>query len=355
MVSEKAKAGPVSFAAATQVERLDSHTYKVNLDDAFCVGNVPNGGYTASCMLAAAREHLAPRDQPDTLTAHFEYPSRTQPGPAVVKVEDVKIAGQLSTLHLTLWQGGLVGKAPWITTGGGAGASRRIILAYSTHTNLRTFTGISLPTGFETTAAAELPPVPDFEALGKAGGGQGGDGKWEESDPPAAMRRAARSLQNWKFYIPREGPLAPGVLDMWARLSSGERIAQGALAYLVDSYPYNLHEFLAAPELRELLQASRKGEAAGDTPEGRDLKAKDENRAGMWFPTVVMNLEVKKALPEEGVEWLAVRVTSKQIKDGKFDLDVSVRDVDGELVALSHHVAMILSIERNTRKSKSSL
>lgn len=75
----------------------------------------------------------------------------------------------------------------------------------------------------------------------------------------------------------------------------------------------------------------------------------------MWFPTVVMNLEVKAALPEEGVEWLAMRVTSKQIKDGRFDLDVSVRDVDGELVALSHHVAMILSIERNTRKSRSSL
>lgn len=184
-------------------------------------------------MLAAARAHLAPRDQPDTLTAHFEYPSRTSPGPAVVKIEDVKIAGQLSTLHLTLWQGGLVDKAPWITTAG-SGASRRIILAYSTHTNLRTFTGISLPTGFETTSAAELPPVPDFEAL-KAG--KGGDGKWEESDPPAAMRAAARSLQNWKFYVPSQGPLTPGVLDVWVRLSSGERISQGALAYLVDSYP----------------------------------------------------------------------------------------------------------------------
>lgn len=66
-----------------------------------------------------------------------------------------------------------------------------------------------------------------------------------------------------------------------------------------------------------------------------------------------MNMEVKSALPEEGVEWLAVRITSKQIKDGRFDLEVSVRDVDGELIALSNHVAMILSIERNTRKSKS--
>lgn len=118
---------------------------------------------------------------------------------------------------------------------------------------------------------------------------------------------------------------------------------------------YNLHEFLAAPELRELLQASRRGEARGDTPEGRDVRARDESRAGMWFPTVVMNLEVKAALPEDGVEWLAVRITSKQIKDGRFDLDISVRDTDGELVALSHHVAMILSIERNTRKKQASL
>lgn len=62
------------------------------------------------------------------------------------------------------------------------------------------------------------------------------------------------------------------------------------------------------------------------------------------------------ALSEDGVEWLAVRVTSKQIKDGRFDLpDISVKDAEGELVALSHHVAMILSIDRNTSKSQASL
>lgn len=118
---------------------------------------------------------------------------------------------------------------------------------------------------------------------------------------------------------------------------------------------YNLHEFLAAPELRELLLASRKGEVAGDTAQGKDIKAKDEQRGGMWFPTVVMNLEVKAALPEDGVDWLAVRVTSKQIRDGRFDLDISVRDAEGELLALSHHVAMILAIERNTRNAQASL
>ncbi|KAL1866366.1 hypothetical protein Daus18300_006830 [Diaporthe australafricana] len=349
MASNQARPGQVSFAEATRVEKLDSHTYRVNLDEAFCIGNVPNGGYTASCMLAAARTHLSARGQPHTLTAHFEYPSRTSPGPAVVKVEEIKLSGQLSTLHLTLWQGALTAHAPWV-----APASRRIVLAYTTHTNLRAFAGITLPTGFEGTPAAELPPLPDFEAL-KRNGPKGADATWEESKLPMAAQTAARSLQNWRFYVAREGPLAPGVLDMWICLASGERITQDALAYVVDSFPYNLHEFLAAPELRELLQAARKGKAAGNNAEGKEIKSRDESRATMWFPTVVMNFEVKTALPEEGVEWLAVRVTSKQIKEGKFDLDISVRDVDGELVALSNHVAMIVSIERNTRGAKASL
>ncbi|KAI1099546.1 hypothetical protein F4804DRAFT_337155 [Jackrogersella minutella] len=69
---------------------------------------------------------------------------------------------------------------------------------------------------------------------------------------------------------------------------------------------------------------------------------------GHVFPTVVVNLEVKAALPEAGAEWLAVRVTSKMIRDGRFDLDVLVRDVEGETVVLSHHVAMAVSLERNT-------
>lgn len=182
-------------------------------------------------MLAAASKHLASRNQPDTLTAHFEYPSRTSPGPALVIIEDVKLAGQLSTLHLSLWQGGLLPQAPWTTPN----VSRRIVLAYTTHTNLRTFSGITLPTGFETTPAAELPPVPkDFDALKNSKG----DDIWQLSVlPKAAALGTARSLAKWSFYLPREGPLAPGVLDMWTRLASGERITQATLSYVVDSFP----------------------------------------------------------------------------------------------------------------------
>ncbi|KAI3396792.1 hypothetical protein diail_11692 [Diaporthe ilicicola] len=201
-------------------------------------------------------------------------------------------------------------RAPW----GHARIAPHRARLHHPHTNLRTFTGITLPTGSEGTPAAQPPHLPDLEALGRP---QGPDATWEESKLPGSAQGAARSLHNWRFFVAREGPLVPAVLDMWIRLSSGERIMQDALAY------YNLHEFLAAPELRELLQAARKGEAGGNTAQAREIKSRGEQRATMWFPTVVMNLEVKTALPEEGVEWLAVRVTSKQIKDGRFDLDVS--------------------------------
>ncbi|KAI2618394.1 thioesterase family protein [Hypoxylon sp. NC1633] len=316
-----------------KIEKLDSHTSRANLDEIFCIGAVPNGGYAGSCMLAATRAHVASRNQPDTLTAHFEFPGRTAAGPAIITIDDVKLSRQLSTVHITLWGGGLVIHAPWTTPS----VSRRVVLAYATNINFGTFSGISMPTGFESTPAAALPPLPDFATL-KA---KDKDGAGEEVKMPRAAAQVQRSLQNWKFYESREGALTPGVLDMWIRTAGGERIGQGALAYVVDSFPFNLHTFIAAQE--EPADA-RKGEQ----------REKSQERATMWFPTVVMNLEVKTVLPEEGVEWLAVRITSKQVKDGKFDLEVVVRDTEGEMVALSHHVAMTVSLERNTGEKGSS-
>ena len=52
-------------------------------------------------------------------------------------------------------------------------------------------------------------------------------------------------------------------------------------------------------------------------------------------------------MPEEGVEWLFARTESKQIKNGRMDIDVIILDQTGEIVALSHHVALAVSSDRN--------
>lgn len=294
-------------------------------------------------MLAAANTHLASREQSDTVTAHFEYPNRTSSGPAIVVIDEVKLGRTLSTLHLTLWQGELLNHAPWVNTS----ASRRTVLAYTTHTNWSNFKGMSVLTGYEVTPAALMPPKPDFNSL-KA---NGSDDAWTQSKWPEAFGPAGSS-GNWRFFIPRQGPLTPGVLDMWICLSNGENITQQALPYVVDAFPHDLLAFMIAPEIRALMEAPPAGvvEDAATAEARAEVARKNKERGSMWFPTVLLNLETKGALTQEGAEWLAVKVTGKQIRDGKFDLEVVVRDVDGQMVILAHQVALMVSWERNVGK-----
>jgi acyl-CoA thioesterase FadM len=79
---------------------------------------------------------------------------------------------------------------------------------------------------------------------------------------------------------------------------------------------------------------------------------KNHSPAKYWYPTLLLNLDIKKPLPEEGVEWLFVRVESKVIKNGRMDLEVVIMDENGEVVALSQHVAFAVSAERNLAERK---
>ncbi|KIE02699.1 thioesterase family protein, partial [Metarhizium majus ARSEF 297] len=197
---------------------------------------------------------------------------------------------------------------------------------------------------YESAAVDSIPTQPDLQALAETGS----DEVWAESKVPGPLTKMMSPLNNWRFFVPRKGPLTPGVMDVWLCLSSGELITQATLPYVVDSFPYNLHLFLISPELRATVESPVGDETKGTAGRRADLQKKNQERADTWFPTVVLNLENKTALPEQGAKWLNMRITSKQISNGKFDPDIIVRDADGELVALSSHVAMVLSMSRNT-------
>ncbi|SPQ25001.1 9ad02c6d-722b-4c86-8ea3-fe380191b6f1 [Thermothielavioides terrestris] len=313
----------VPFSEATRVERLDSHAYRVNLVDSF----FPNGGYVASCILRAAGMHLAQAGQKDVLNAHFQFLNRTETGPAVIVIEDVKIGRQLSTLHATLYQRALLPQAPWITPGG---PTRKEVAVYLTMTDLSKEQGISLPTSFSLQHPVAAPPRPDFAALR-----QDRDAHWwrlrQRGSTPASY---TRNRQNLAYYEPRGGQRTKTVIDKWVRLASGEKFTAASLAYVADCWPYMVEVW--RPSRAEAEEKRRRGESVPFAP-----------NALFWYPTVVLNLEVKKALPADGVEWLQLRIQSKQIKDGRFDLEVLVLDEHGDLVALSNHVNLILDSERN--------
>ncbi|PVH75531.1 hypothetical protein DL98DRAFT_593038 [Cadophora sp. DSE1049] len=123
-----------SFAEATAVTQLGSHTYTTTLEDAWCIGTVPHGGYIISIFQSVARTHfsttLAHVNQPHTLTLHLEFLRRTAIGPGSFTVKDVKLGGN----------------------------PREEIVGYASHSNLSTEEGITID--MNTTTRGVLHPSP---------------------------------------------------------------------------------------------------------------------------------------------------------------------------------------------------
>ncbi|CRK16589.1 hypothetical protein BN1708_002848, partial [Verticillium longisporum] len=254
----------IPYAEASKVTQLAPGVFLANLSANFCVGSVPNGGYVASTIIRAAAEHLASRGQTDSITSHFEFIDRTEPGPALIILEDPT--------------------APFITP-----RTRKLLLSYLTNASLAREQGLTLDT--------HRSPL-------------------------------VRSNDNLQCFFPTTAPRR-GQEDVWLRLASGERLTNAVLAYIVDSMPY-------------LVEGWRPAADEPQTPYRTDDV--------WWYPTLVLNLDIKRGLPAEGVEWLFMRTMAREIRNGRFDLEVTILDEQGNLVALASHVNMILSMARNMKK-----
>ncbi|KAH6609931.1 thioesterase family [Trichoderma cornu-damae] len=319
---------PASLEEESVVTRLDDKTFAANLSPSFCVGTVPNGGYVATVFLRVAKEYLVHKNQPDTIVAHWEYLNRTIAGPAVLVVDEAKPGRSITVLHVSLYQGGLLPRAPWISTEaeGGKPKSERVVVAYLTNKSIAAEKGIDLPSGWS--LQPQPPLVADFTKLLA-----GQDPEWGELD--SIIQRRVTAMQQLRFFYNRAALIKNGTvssIDLWLCSRNGENFKAPSLGFIADC----TSAFL--PELHR--------PRAKDDPPAAGGKFTRE--ASLWYPTLAMNLDVKKALPEEGERWLFLRSSAKQISKGRFDVEVIMFDGAGDLVALSHHVAMVVSAEKNT-------
>lgn len=277
---------------------------------------VPHGGYITSCFLQVAKTHfsktLSRQNQPHTITLHLEFVRRTEVGPATFKVRDVKVGRLTSTVHISLFQNG-----------------REEVIGYLTNSNIPREDGPS----YDTRWRLDPPPRPLGSTAALAAGS---DAEWleQKSMPFSKFRKAS---QNIRFFFPARGQPAPGVADQWMAFRNGERFTDASLGMVADMFP----------QIAESFRARSDPYAVGGADSAQAAAAAKESTASFWYPTLLLNLDVKKALPEEGVDWLFVRTRAKQIRNGRYDLEVVVLDEVGDIVALSHHVCMILPAARN--------
>lgn len=311
-----------SLAKDTQVQATSSHTYTANFPAHWCIGNVPHGGFVTSCFQQVADLHfkttLSKQNQPHNMTMHLSFLRRTEVGPATFKVVDSKLGLRTSIIHITLIQ-----------------QNREEVVAYITNTNLSEESGPSFPTSFTLT-----PPSPKVDLhLLEAGK----DANWAESEmqPFTEFRKA---VSNVRFFFPRQGQTHASTMDQWLRFTSGERFTNESLGFVVDMFPQMIENYRFPGKDPYAADMSRRPDQKEHTTAVR--------QAPFWYPTVLLNLDVKKALPERGVEWLFARTSAKQIKNGRYDVEVLVYDGEGDLVAISNHVVLVVEAARNLAKRK---
>lgn len=250
---------------------------------------------------------LAKQNQPHTITLHLEFMRRTQIGPATFKVQDMKLGRQASVVHIALVQDG-----------------REEVVGYISNTNLSTEEGVSFPTEWEMRPKPLPADTSKFE--------KNDDSNWAEQHhmPFVKFRKSSRRM---KWFFPRKGQRLKSVSDEWVRWSSGEKFTQESLGFVCDNFPLVIESYVK--------------DSPYDLKEGKEGKRNEMSPARFWYPTLLLNLDVKKALPPEGADYLFVRAQTKQIKKGRHDIEVTILDEQGDLVALSHHVVLVVDSSRN--------
>lgn len=292
-----------------------------------------------STFLVVARTHMSlthcTRSEPHPINLHLEFLRRTSVGEAVFTVKDVKLGSRISNLHITLSQ-----------KQAHDGQYQDEAQGYITMSNIASEKGLSL----ETSYTLHPPPLRANLSLLDS---QNYDDNYtlRAKDPFPNFRRAAQNIQIFLVKPSRRDPNKPkSINDQWVRFAPNKvpngRWTNDALGFLVDLFP-QIVEAYVNPFVEEA--------AVGQHTEAEVKKflKSNEPRAKYWYPTLALNLDIKKLLPEEGVEWLFVRVKAKVIRNGRFDLDIEVWDAQGELVATSSHASLIMDAARNiSRKGK---
>jgi hypothetical protein len=309
-----------TFNEATACKQVDAHTYTVNFAPDWVIGSVPHGGYVASSFMRVVRKHfdttLKRQNQPHTIALHLDFLRRTQVGLATFHVNDIKLGRQTSVIHVTLTQD-----------------DREEVVGYITNSNIPTEKGVTYSTNWQ--LQPQPLPISSFSALK-----DGSDPLWGERHewPFVDFRKASTKLRSW---FPRQGQRSPASLDMWYCFRDpNSRFTNESLGYVCDTFPQLIEQYI----LGGLDPYSIEFERRYSQEEQKKIMS---HEARMWYPTLLLNLEVKKALPDEGVRWMFVRLEAKAIKSGRYDLEVLALGPDGELVAVSNHVCFALSSERN--------
>jgi hypothetical protein len=282
---------------------------------------------------------------PMPITMQMTFLRRTAVGPARLTVHDLKLGARTSTIYVTLSQGESDSSSRQNQgQGQGQGQDPAVkIVGFITVSSPAAEVGLTYPNGWTLQPPQRDTRPPQLVV-------QHGEAEEEEeqvvpgspwkkiSTPHSNFRRVSKHSRVFVPAVPAGGH-GRGITDQWALLRpSGSKGGRGrwtndTLPHLADVYPT----------------------ALGDLDHAT-ARAEKQKGSISWYPTVTLNIDFKKRLPPDGVEWMYSRVVTKSVRNGRTDFEVVMMDEAGAIVALATQVGLVVSSSRNVdgRSSKES-
>ena len=200
--------------------------------------------------------------------------------------------------------------------------------------NMHAKHGVTYDTKYEL-----IPPAAPADVLKLA---NGTDSQWVKWTFPWHDKSLLKPYTHYHFYIPINGPPHPSLTDVWITPKDADDVfTTETLGSIADIWPRMVENYCPESEwstprlVRRTLAGTQTSSADPDFWFGRHPQA-------FWYPTLSMTLEIKKLLPPQGVKLLFMRAQAKEIRNGCMDAEVTIWDQDFGLVALSHHVCLVI-------------
>ena len=147
---------------------------------------------------------------------------------------------------------------------------------------------------------------------------------------------------HFHFYILSNGPPHHSFTDVWITPENNDDVfTTETLGCVADIWPQMVENHCPGSEwnttslVSPALRGTQTSSIDADFGFGRHPQ-------DFWYLTLSMTLEIKKLLPPQGVKWLFTRVQAKEIKNGRMDAEMTILDENSELLALSHHVCLVI-------------
>lgn len=317
------------------LQKLSSHVYTVSWHADWTIGFVLHGGCIAAAIHHAATTHLATepalvaRNQPDLLTLHFEFLRPCEARESTITVTDLKIGARASTLQLQLSQNG-----------------KTKVLALATSTNMDS-PGPTVATAWHLRPPPA--PTPDFEAVLA----HKPDAHWL---PGHLTSEVFPLTRRFLYLYPREGFPIKSITDAWSSFQDDERVDAACLTMMTDVVGSTSDTLLQNGGLYDTnrwfaLIESWAREHPG-IPCELTNSLQEAMQATEYNNTVTLDIEFKRRLPKEGLQWIFQRGESRMLENGRMDLEVTICDQDMNLLCIGRQTILVLEAGRKFKPRK---